>query len=577
MTVLVDTKKFENYLDQIQTYAIRLNKEEGALEELLRYIEEQQVEWTEDPSYQEFFKGEYAFFKQEFDLALKHYLQARAIPLFQFFCYRASAFVSKSIGNQEKAISFSRKALKFFPNDYSLLNLLKELLPSDSHRESVQEIQQKLQTLENGDSSASLLSSTNDLAIPLGERRAHELHYIFESHSDTSEDLFLDEEEKPVRSFVISEGDVSSFSKTSSQKETPNLQGEEPLRLQIQNYYDLQAKSLNEYKNLLSRRKQLEDGCLVLLSGNTPPPFPFLDTPHSQTYGSYLRWNEKGIAINPGVHFLHHFHEQGLHIRDIDYVIVTQDRPLCYAGIKQIYDLAYKVNRLDTEPKIIHYYLNQKAYQELSLILKPHFKQERNTVHSLELFVDSTDMEKIELNEDIVLHYFPVAKDKTSQTLGIRLDLRLLEAPYSEIKCGYYSGGAWSPSLGNFLKNCDVIIAGLGNTSPHDYGKHRYNENSLGYFGCMTLLDEARPSLFLFTELDGTQGDIRLEIAKKMRAECKNQTVILPADCNLAVHLKKRQIQCSLSKKWVDPQEIHVVKASMPFGKLSYISNRHFL
>lgn len=585
MTVLIDTKKFDGYLDQVQQYAIRLNKEEGVLEELLKFIEDQQLEWAEDHSYQEFFKGESAFFKQEFDQALKHYLQARAIPLFQFFCYRASAFVSKSIGNQEKAISFSRKALKFFPNDYPLLTLLKELLTSDSHRESAQEIHLKLQALENGDSPSSLLSNINEPTIPMGEKTVHELNHIFESHSSNSEDLFLEEEEKPFNSFAIPVGEVTTAPSVATTEEfmtkkiEVDSEEEQSLRHHIQTFNDMQAKSLSDYIESFHRRPPVENCSLFLLSGNIPSILPFLTTEPHQKTGFYLRWNDKGIVVNPGKHFLNDFHEQGLHIRDIDYVIVTQDQPLCYAGIKEIYDLAYQINRLDAEPKVIHYYLNQKAYQELSLILKPHFKQERNTLHSLELFVDSSDIEKVELHHDIVLHYFPVSKGKqdTSHALGIRLDLRLSETPYSEIKCGYVSGGAWSSSFSNFLKNCDVILAGFGNTSSPDYGKQVFNEDSLGYFGSSTLLEEAQPHLFLLTEFEGKEGDIRLEVVRKMRAECKNQTVILPADCSLVVHLKKHLIRCSSSKRWVVPNEIRVFKSPHAFDRLSYISDCHYL
>ena len=119
-----------------------------------------------------------------------------------------------------------------------------------------------------------------------------------------------------------------------------------------------------------------------------------------------MRWKGMGVAINPGRDFLSQFHAQGLHIRDIDAVIVTSDRPDSYEDVPEIYALNYQTNKLSQELKIIHYYLHQHAFQALSGVLKPHFKQERHNLHSLELFLDSPELEKIELSREIQLHYF---------------------------------------------------------------------------------------------------------------------------------------------------------------------------
>ena len=77
------------------------------------------------------------------------------------------------------------------------------------------------------------------------------------------------------------------------------------------------------------------------------------------------------------------------------------------ADIRRIYDLTYQLNRTGKNLHVIHYYLNPKAHQELSGWLKPHFKQERHSVHCLELFLDSSDIEKVDEGSGIRLHDFP--------------------------------------------------------------------------------------------------------------------------------------------------------------------------
>jgi tetratricopeptide (TPR) repeat protein len=582
MTTLIDTQKFDNYLDQVQAFTIRMSKEENVLAELLNLIENQQIEWCEIPSYEEFFNGEIAFFKQEYEQALKYYLQARQIPYFQFFCYRASAFVSKAIGNTEKAISFGRKALKFFPEDYLLLNLLKELLSSESHKESVQEIDQKLFSLEQDEPNAE---------ISLGEKEASELSQIFEPHREVHQDLFFEEQlQTTPKNFTdLPSYDFSSIHTLpttlpevmqATQSPTFTHQDQSSLDTHIESFQKEQNQKLKEYLEQLHKRV-IPNQCLFILNGNVKENFSSLSLDHffltersrKASGGFYLRWNSKGIVINPGRHFLRHFHEQGLHICDIDYVIVTQENPEAYADIKEIHDLASQINKIGLEAKPIHYYLNQKAYQELAQALKPTYKQARNTLHSLDLFIDSAELEKVELNHEICLHYFALSSDPRGPNhLGIRLDLR--DAQGKEIYFGYVSGATSAPMAAQHLKQCDVIVGGFGNSN--DEGNHA---ESLGYFGSLALMQEATPRLFLCTEFGGREGDTRIEIAKKLRAESQflAKTVVLPGDVGLLLDLEQHHVQCSFSQKWVSPGEIRALKSKEPFGKLAYLSSECYL
>ena len=294
------------------------------------------------------------------------------------------------------------------------------------------------------------------------------------------------------------------------------------------------------------------------------------------------------------------FHKQGLHIKDIDFVIVTRDNPDAYADVKEIYELNVQLNKVASELQIIHYYLNQKAYQELSPTLKPHYKQERNAIHRLELFVDSPDVEKLDLDNGIALCYFPVAsheafyhnqdKERRGATahscLGIRLELKTnqdkppgasIERPI--LRLGYVSGTSWSPLLSHHLGNCDLLITGIGNINANDYNKVKYCDEGLGFLGTFSLLEEIAPKLLLCCEFNGREGDVRVEAIKKMRQEYSKSTrpsrtipVVLPGDDGLLVDLKNLQVRCSINNAFVDPAHVRVVKTVDSFGGLQYLS-----
>jgi hypothetical protein len=316
---------------------------------------------------------------------------------------------------------------------------------------------------------------------------------------------------------------------------------------------------------------------------------------NNQSYGFYIRWNQIGIVVNPGASFLDNFHLQGLHIKDIQHIIVTKNNPEAYRDIKRIYDLNYQLNKLNPDLHVIHYYITQSAYHELSHILKPHYKQEKNSLHCLELFHDSSEIEKESLGEGVLLNYFSAnsksnftfANDligrRGTESIGIKLELKSTDtSDKSEMSIGYLSGTVWSPLLSHHLGPCDILVTGFGRTHPNDYGKLNYSEDCLGYFGTYSLLEEMKPKLLLCGEFDGWDGDIRLEIVKKLSKEFEIQkekhfSTILPFDKGLMIDLNEFLIECCVSKKLLAPHEVRVIRTHNAFGNLQYLSHKCFL
>lgn len=390
------------------------------------------------------------------------------------------------------------------------------------------------------------------------------------------------------------------------------------LDIAIQNFHGLQSRTLSDYYEQWKNRKAIADYCLHIFHGwNEQPEFKqniFKDPSQAtrfllsqnlrkSTGGHYLRWNNKGIVINPGKHFMQNFHCSGLHIKDIDFVISTQGQPETYSDIREIYELNSQLNKVSAETHVIQYYLNQAAYQDLSSLLKTNSKQERRAFHCLEFFIDSPDVERVELGAGIHLNYFSIAAPAAvgspysrlserntgmSSILGIRLELSLPqellrqneEINRSGIHLGYISGSSWSPFTGRQLAKCDVLLAGIGSTNHHDYNKIAHMDDCLGYFGVCSLMEEASPKLLMITEFAGKDGDIRLEMIKKMRCEYAQKKpasheglTILPTEKGLFVDLKTLRIKCSLTGELVDASAIRVVRSAGSFGPLHYISS----
>jgi len=378
---------------------------------------------------------------------------------------------------------------------------------------------------------------------------------------------------------------------TSAPTRTPTEESSD-LEQEIHSFQRYQQDLVKNYLELSHNRPKLLDYGLYILHGweeqNTPVqmlPFSLLtEESRKSTGGHYVRLKGKGIVINPGSGFMENFHQQNLSIKDIDFVIVTRNHIEAHNDVKKIYELNNESNKNSSHIHIIHYYLQQAAYQELAASLKPNFRNARHTIHSLETYLDSPDVENVELSDGIRLHYFQTTQERDFPIV-IRLEITDSGAHNQQgkpgIRLGYISGTGWSPLIAHHLGRCDVLLAGFGNTNQNDYTLLSYNEDTLGFYGTYSLFEEVAPRLMLCTEFGGREGDIRAEVIKKIREDVEGgarslpyEPIALPGDIGLTVDLLTFKIQCSMSHTFVDPSQVRIVKTSESFGRLQYLAPR---
>lgn len=516
--------QFQTYFEQVQHLAEKAKTDSATRNLLLQMIQDEMTSSEENP-YEEFLKGDFAFFNENYQDALKHYLLCKSIPYYKLFCFRASAYLAKETGNISKTKDFIEKALQIYTDDVPTKQLLQDLNVVEN---------KPLAPLH-----VTKLPTGIKLPTPTSERpRPH-------AHATTSEVL--------THSIAL--------------------------------FHQKQEQLLGDYMEMLESRSEPSENALYVLQGwkENPQKTTLMHLLTQDAYrtagGFFIRWNGKGIVINPGKHFLDLFHRQGLHIRDIHYVIVTNEDPNTYTEIEEIYNLNYQLNQNRAGLQVIHYYLNPKTHDALAQKLKPNFKQERNMMHCLEIFLDSPEIEKIVLNEDIILTYFPTSKDHANLAMKLELRSRHRETgDLQSISIAYLSNAPWSSYLSQKLGHCDLLIAGFGHTTLDDYSKNSYNNDCLGYHGTYSLMESVRPQLMLCSDFDGREGDIRLEVVKLLRQQymethpTEQPPVILPADSKLVLDLMNLHVQCSITSVKVHPLHVSVIKTTEGGGHLQYLS-----
>jgi hypothetical protein len=279
-----------------------------------------------------------------------------------------------------------------------------------------------------------------------------------------------------------------------------------------------------------------------------------------------------GIVINPGRWFLERFHKAGLHIWDIDHVIITDGKETASFDLERLWTFNREINSLLKEwqlsPHVISYWLHPSAFERRAPAMRPLFRQERSTVHRLETFHDISAFETIELNEKIAFDY-----SSTAPTSGLLSPLMIRLRPLQEnnrSSLGFLSQAPWHEAQNAFLSNCQTVVLGIGETSFEEIASLSPNTASLGYSGVVKLLENDTSRLAIIAEQGFSEGDIRIESLKRLREELRlTTTIIIPAEEGATIYLDSLH----MTAPGLDtPTPIHSIKTMRSEGSFSRLA-----
>jgi hypothetical protein len=362
-------------------------------------------------------------------------------------------------------------------------------------------------------------------------------------------------------------------------------QSVEAINRQRRHFSAMRTANLSRY--LERERSPCATPRLVVLNGwsDTSRPSPS-DPLHPQLLHHLLKENNEsivrcggywvqlgglGIVINPGRWFLERFHRAGLHIWDIDHVIITDGNETASFDLERLWTFNREINSLLKEwqlsPHVISYWLHPSAFERCAPAMRPLFRQERATVHRLETFHDISAFETIELNDKIAFDY-----SSTAPASDILSPLMIRLRPVQEnshASLGFLSQAPWQEAQNAFLSSCQTVILGIGETSFEEIASLSPNTTSLGYSGVVKILDNETTRLAIIAEQGFSEGDIRIESLKRLREELCLPTTVIPAEEGATIYLESLH----MTAHGLDtPTPIHSVKTMRSEGSFSRLT-----
>jgi ribonuclease BN (tRNA processing enzyme)/tetratricopeptide (TPR) repeat protein len=294
--------------------------------------------------------------------------------------------------------------------------------------------------------------------------------------------------------------------------------------------------------------------------------------------GYFIKFNDNGVAVDPGHDFLRNFHDQKFHLRELDAVLVSHNHPDHTHDLKSIDDVKYEM-----------WVSSQATSRPYSLVLDndtatsiEEWTNERKPFRKPPFRVDANRQDKVDLNKEAGLPFtvesFKVehAKD-VPNAVGYRVTCMKEERPVLTV--GFSCDTKYSPELcsDDRLGGCDILVAHMSQPEiPElkDPVNAKFKEGHLGYRGTIELIKNCKPKLTIISEFWAGLADARILLLQGLRNRCKTAN-ILPGGVGLLVKVTCQpmsfQVYCTTCEKWTPHEEIKVGSPSVSFGPLTYL------
>ena len=204
--------------------------------------------------------------------------------------------------------------------------------------------------------------------------------------------------------------------------------------------------------------------------------------------GYYLKWNNTGIAIDPGHGFIQNLFQCGLGVADIDVVVITHDHPDHTQEFPLLIDLLFQFNKRKpkgTSPKRFSFLLNTSAFSKFAPIIRyetePHLCQILWRHKEIRL----GESDSIRIKPTLTRHL-----ELGKSTLGVGLLFNLYQEGKKCCSIGVTSDTAWTPFLVEEFKHADILVAHLGTVHEDEIFKREFYQKHLGILGLYNLFTQ---------------------------------------------------------------------------------------
>ncbi|NCF71552.1 MAG: hypothetical protein GWP59_07615, partial [Chlamydiales bacterium] len=283
-------------LDKYFVLAKKINFLQDPKDEKLKKISEAIEELrssSSNESHYHFFTAEQALINQDFKKSLKHYLMSKEVPNIHFFCHRCNALIYKELKKYKESLSSLKKALSYFSDDKTTLQLIASLKKELNKAEQNQD--QKIVSLHT-DKSTPETSQDKDLIslVSLKEvdfiKKFQDSRPAYQEQEEQPAQLFLNSDEVEDLDSMFHEEPSYNFEDTSEFNSSYNFDftyDEENSEIDYENDNEISSpawENENDFLSSTENNKSEEEAYLRELDFSVTDERESLDSPWSTSF-----------------------------------------------------------------------------------------------------------------------------------------------------------------------------------------------------------------------------------------------------------------------------------------------------
>ncbi len=512
---------------------------------------------------------------KQYDEAIEAYQKALEDPNFDTpgYAWNNLGIVHTNLKQYDKAIEASQKALEdpnFDTPGYAWNNLGVVYGELEQHDKEIEAYQKALED-PNYDTPGNAWVNLGSLYIKLGESGKAET--ALNNALLAQGDEYVKSRVEILRSLLASKLTPESLNRSDrailNQASKSSDDYNEPEQRILNK---LQRAEQSKYEDYLEKPSSNRDNVLSTLRGWSSAVTLLEGSERLWRGGGYfLKWQGKGIVIDPGFDFIRNLHDAGYHGREIDVILVSHNHPDHNSDLVNLDDLRYELyKRRNSDPhggvspyaliwdddsnRAINFSSPKPQHQHRPAKFDlGHSQPTHNSPHDLPFSVT----------------YFEVKHGDLHNAVGFRLTLH--SETGDAFTLGYTGDTEYFAELPEHLKNCDVLLAHISQPDIEEFSDaSRRKKIHLGYRGLGELIKEAKPKLTLVGEFWAGLADLRIDLVQGLRG-IANTNAILPAGLGLNIALPGMEIECTECTTKVPFDRIQVAPPADRFGNLSYL------
>ena len=322
----------------------------------------------------------------------------------------------------------------------------------------------------------------------------------------------------------------------------------------IEKKYALTERYKQQYEKEKSKREDcFEENYILCLKGwssSTPEvALGLKDEIGKKGGGFYIKYNNLGIVIDPGINFLENLHDNHLYIQDIDIVIVTHNHIDHNSDLNKIIDVAYQID------KKIYYYIDKETYKKYQHEFEENEEKYGDNVIKIYPSRD-IPIELAPFTNQIIRMKICKTEHKCEGSFGFKI--------YFDNTCfGYTSDTGYTDRIGDFFSDVNIIIVNISETNKKDMVLQELKETHLGVFGIYKLLEKNNKDnvVCLIAEFFGGFADLRLELADILSTYISSTKYdIIPVDIGMIYYFDDEAFLCNSCEKKTKKNERSIVR-----------------